>query len=89
MKGSVLQLNIISAEKKLFSGNVSSVIIPGIQGKFGVLPDHAPLISPLRDGAIVYTIDGVEHTLEVSGGIAEVNSGIVTICVECVTVTAE
>ena len=77
-----LQLNIISAEKKIFTGSVSSVVIPGIQGKFGVLPDHAPLISPLQKGTIIYTIDGTENSIDVLGGIAEINNGIVTICVE-------
>jgi len=81
MKSSELQLNIISAEKSIFSGVVSSVIIPGVSGKFGVYPDHAPLISPLREGAIVYTVGGKEETVEVNGGIAEVMQNVVTICV--------
>lgn len=81
MKKTELQLNIISAEKKLFSGAVASVVIPGISGRFGVYPDHAPLISPLTKGTITYSSDKTEQTLEVNGGIAEVNNGIVTICV--------
>lgn len=81
MKKSELQLNIISAEKKLFSGAVASVVIPGISGRFGVYPDHAPLISPLTEGDITYLEDGTEKSLEVHGGIAEVNNGVVTICV--------
>lgn len=81
MKSSDLQLNIISPEKRLFSGAVSSVVIPGIAGSFGVRPDHAPLISPLREGIITYTVKGYDKTLEVKGGIAEVNNGVVTICI--------
>lgn len=81
MKSSDLQLNIISAEKKIFSGSVSSVVIPGIAGQFGVYPDHASLISPLKEGVIAYSVNGAEKTLEVKGGIAEVNQGVVTICV--------
>ncbi len=81
MKNSELQLNIISAEKKVFSGAVTSVIIPGVSGKFGVYPDHAPLISPLKEGVIVYTMNGKEESVDVNGGIAEVNNGVVTICV--------
>jgi len=76
-----LQLNIISAEKTLFSGAVASVVIPGIGGRFGVYPDHAPLISPLMTGTITYMEGGTEKLLEVNGGIAEVNNGVVTICV--------
>lgn len=81
MKNSELQLNIISAEKKIFSGAVSSVIIPGVSGKFGVYPDHAPLISPLKEGVIIYVENGVEQSVEVNGGIVEVMQNIVTICV--------
>ena len=76
-----LQLNIISAEKTLFVGAVASVVIPGIGGRFGVYPDHAPLISPLMAGTITYMESGTEKLLEVNGGIAEVNDGVVTICV--------
>lgn len=81
MKNSELQLNIISAEKKIFTGAVTSVIIPGISGKFGVYPDHAPLISPLKEGVIVYTVNGKEESVDVNGGIAEVMQNVVTICV--------
>ncbi|WP_165041934.1 ATP synthase F1 subunit epsilon [Dysgonomonas sp. ZJ709] len=81
MRSSELQLNIISPEKRLFSGAVSSVIIPGIAGSFGVHPDHAPLISPLKEGVITYSVRGNDKTLDVKGGIAEVNNGVVTICV--------
>lgn len=60
---------------------VASVVIPGVQGSFGVYPDHAPLISPLQAGTITYMESGVEKSLEVQGGIVEVNDGVVTICV--------
>ena len=80
-----LQLNIISAEKKIYSGTISSVVIPGVSGSFGVYPDHAPLISPLGKGTITYNEKGTEKSIEVDGGIAEVNNGVVTICVESVT----
>ncbi len=83
MKKSELQLNIISAERTLYSGAVASVVIPGISGSFGVLPDHAPLISPLQKGGVItYMENGAEKSLDVNGGIAEVNDGgVVTICV--------
>lgn len=79
---SELQLIIISAEKKIFTGAVTSVVIPGVSGLFGVHPDHAPLISPLKKGEITYHLaNGTQKSLEVHGGIAEVNNGVITICV--------
>lgn len=81
MSSSKLQLNIISPEKKLFTGSVSSIVIPGIAGKFGVKPSHAPLISPLQAGVIVYETEGKEDSLEVQGGVVEINNNVVTICV--------
>lgn len=81
MNRSKIQLNIISAEKKLFNGEVTSIVIPGIAGKFGVKPSHAPLISPLQEGTIVYETEGKEESLEVKGGVVEVNNNVVTICV--------
>jgi len=82
MNNSELQLNIISAERKIFSGTVTYVVIPGLLGKFGVESNHAPLISPLQAGTITYTSNGKEESVEVQGGIAEVNQNVVTICVQ-------
>lgn len=76
------QLNIISPEKNLFSGVVTSVIVPGLMGKFGVYGNHAPMISPMKKGQIVYTAAGTEETIETGGGVVEVNNNVVTICIE-------
>lgn len=76
------QLNIISPEKKIFSGKVASFVAPGIAGKFGVYPDHAMMITPLQKGIITYVVGDKENTLEVNGGIVEVNNNVVTICIE-------
>ena len=76
-----LQLNIISPEKKLFSGRVTSINLPGIAGNFGVLADHAPLVSALKQGTIIYTTSNDEKAVDIKGGIVEVNQNVVTICV--------
>lgn len=82
MNNSELQLNIISAEKKIFSGAVNDVVIPGLIGKFGVEYNHAPLISPLQAGTITYTVKGKEESVDIQGGIAEVSQNVVTICIQ-------
>lgn len=65
-------LEIISPEKKLFSGEVSSVTVPGSNGLFQVLNNHAPIISTLKKGAVkVETAEG-EKSFEINGGVVEV-----------------
>ena len=77
-----MKLDIISPEKILFSGDVSSVTLPGMMGRFTVLEDHAPIISSLGEGTIAYTINGEETSLPVKSGFVEVKRNVVTVCVE-------
>lgn len=78
-----LQLKIISPEKMLFQGAVLSVILPGTDGEFGILPDHAPLIASLRKGDISYEIEkGSPEIVNIESGFVEVKKNVVTICVE-------
>ena len=77
-----MKLNIISPEKILFSGDVNAVTLPGTMGSFTVLKDHAPIISGLEEGTIIYSLDGNEISQPVNSGFVEVKSNIITICVE-------
>jgi len=82
MTDATLQLNIISAEKSLFSGEVVSIVLPGTLGKFGVFPNHTAFISSLQKGEIVYTLPGGKtESIEVKGGIVEVIRNTATVCV--------
>lgn len=76
-----MTLKIISAEKILFEGEASMVTLPGEKGRFTVLPHHASLISTLVPGKIRYRLEGDEHEIEVSGGIADVDRDVVSVCV--------
>jgi F-type H+-transporting ATPase subunit epsilon len=68
-----IQFELVSPERLLFSEMVEMVVIPGVEGNFGVLPGHAPLISTIRPGMIeVYEGRTVVNRLFVVGGIAEV-----------------
>ncbi len=78
-----LQLKIISPEKILFQGAVLSVTLPGTDGEFGILPDHASLIGSLRKGDISYEIEkGSPEIVTIESGFVEVKKNVVTICVE-------
>ena len=75
-----MTLNIISAEKVEFTGEVSKVTLPGAQGLFTVLENHAALISSLVAGKMVYTVAGKDETLMIKGGIADINHNVVSVC---------
>ncbi len=75
-----MTLNIISAEKVEFTGEVSKVTLPGAQGLFTVLENHAALISSLVAGTLVYTVGDKDVSMEIKGGIADVNHNIVSVC---------
>ena len=66
-------LEIISPEKKIFSGDAETVKLPGVDGSFGVLDNHAPIIAALKKGIVKVTDSkkNVEH-LEINGGVVEV-----------------
>jgi F-type H+-transporting ATPase subunit epsilon len=75
-----MTLNIISAEKVEFTGEVSKVTMPGALGLFTVLENHAALISSLVAGKMVYTADGKDEEMEIKGGIADINHNVVSVC---------
>ncbi len=77
-----MTLKIISTEDILFEGEVTSVTLPGTMGSFTVLKNHASLISTLTPGNIVYSTDeGREESIDVSGGMVDVDNNIVSVCI--------
>ena len=81
----MLQLKIVSPEKIEFEGEIESVLVPGSLGQFEILVNHAPIISSLEKGKVVYTLPGGEKkSLEISGGFVEVQKNVVSLCVELV-----
>lgn len=74
---------LVSPERLLASVQADMVVVPGEEGDFGVLPDHAPFLSLLRPGVIsVYQGDRVEQRVFVGGGFAEVNERGCTVLAE-------
>ena len=67
-----LKLRIVSPEKIVFVGDVESVTVPGTAGEFQVLPNHAPLISSLEPGRVLYDCADGRKELNITGGFAEV-----------------
>jgi len=66
-------LEIVTPEKTLYSNEIKYVKVPGSDGQFGVLKDHAPIISTLDEGRIkVVEIDDKEELFDVKGGVIEI-----------------
>ncbi|MCJ7604953.1 MAG: F0F1 ATP synthase subunit epsilon [Dehalococcoidales bacterium] len=67
-----LKVEIVTAERVVYSGEVEAVIAPGTEGQLGILPHHAPLMTSLAPGELVVRTDGQEEVLAISGGFIEV-----------------
>jgi F-type H+-transporting ATPase subunit epsilon len=66
--------DLVSPEKLLFSGEVDQVDVPGLEGDFGVLAGHAPIVSALRPGIMTVYVGGQAQRMIVLGGFAEVSA---------------
>ena len=67
-----MQLQIITAEREVFSGEVDALVAPGVAGQLGILPNHAPLMTVLQPGELLVRAGGDESFLALSGGYLEV-----------------
>ena len=70
----MLRLEIVTPEAKTYSDDVDSVVIPGIEGELGVLPQHAPIITQLEPGELRVFKGGTELRLAVGEGFVEITS---------------
>ena len=77
-----LRLEIVTPDKTVVSSDVEMVICPGVEGEFGVLPQHVPLLSALSVGDLRYRIDGKDAHVFISGGFADVNNNVVNVLAE-------
>ena len=74
-----VQLEIITAERVVYSDDVDVVVAPGIEGELGILSHHAALMTMLQPGELMVRKDGQESYLAVTGGFLEVMENKVTI----------
>jgi F-type H+-transporting ATPase subunit epsilon len=71
--------DLVSPEKLAFSGEVDQVDIPGVEGDFGVLAGHAPVIAAIRPGILTVFVGGTQEKIIVTGGVAEVSERGLTV----------
>lgn len=77
-----IQLTVVSPEKILFEGDVRYVQIPGVNGSFSILYQHAPLLTALNEGELKFKSAGVTHKIPVKSGFVSVRDNQVSICIE-------
>jgi F-type H+-transporting ATPase subunit epsilon len=78
-----MKLDIITPDKKLYSGEVKSVVLPGSEGSFGILNNHAAMISTLIKGRIKVTeANQSTQTFDINGGVVEVFRNTITVLAE-------
>ena len=81
-KSDNIHLIIYSPERIILERMVSKVSMPGTLGRFMVLKNHAPLISSLEEGRIIYVSDNVEGNVDIANGFVEIAYNKVTVCAE-------
>jgi F-type H+-transporting ATPase subunit epsilon len=74
-----IRLEIITAERVVYSEDVDVVVAPGIEGQLGILPHHAPLMTMLQPGELRVRRDNQEESMFVSGGFLEVRGDKVVV----------
>ena len=77
--------DLVSPEKLAFSGEVDQVDVPGLEGDFGVLAGHAPVVAAVRPGILTVIQDGKREKIIVLGGLAEVSEKGLTVLADVAT----
>ena len=77
-----MRLTIITPDKPVFEGEITSVTVPGTAGSFEVLENHAPIVSTLEDGKIIIRSGKNEEIINIIGGVVEVVENRITVLAE-------
>jgi F-type H+-transporting ATPase subunit epsilon len=81
--------DLVSPEKLAFSGEVDQVDVPGVEGDFGVLAGHAPVVAAVRPGILTITTGGTREKVIVLGGLAEMSENGLTVLADVATSIAD
>ncbi len=77
-----MKLTIITPDKPVFDGEITSVTVPGSAGSFEVLENHAPIVSTLEDGKVIIRTGKNEEIITIVGGVVEVLHNNITVLAE-------
>jgi F-type H+-transporting ATPase subunit epsilon len=74
-----IRCEIVSQDRMVWEGDADIVVIPGVAGEMGILPNHAPLLSTLKFGILKVRSKGEEELFTVAGGVVEVQPKLITV----------
>ena len=74
-----IRCEIVSQDRQVYAGDADMVIVPGVQGVMGILPNHAPLLSNLKFGILRVRYQGQEEIFTIAGGVIEIQPDLVTV----------
>jgi F-type H+-transporting ATPase subunit epsilon len=77
-----MNLEIVSPEKIIYNGKAELVTVPGLLGLFTILEDHAPVVSALKKGTVVYRVNGENFEININEGFVEAKKNIVSVTIE-------
>ena len=78
-----MNISVLTPEKELYSGAINSVSVPGVEGKFQILRNHAPIVSALREGGVtIRRADGQLITFTIERGFVEVLNNEISLLVQ-------
>ena len=78
-----MQLNILTPERKIFNGTVQGVMLPGVEGYFELLDNHAPIVAALGKGQLKILVDKNNHEIyKIDGGFVEMSNNKTVVLIE-------
>ena len=77
-----LQLEVVTPDKTVVSAEVEMAVCPGVEGEFGVLPQHVSMLSALKIGDLRYRVNGKDENVFISGGFADMNNNVLSVLAE-------
>ncbi|MBD7968979.1 F0F1 ATP synthase subunit epsilon [Paenibacillus gallinarum] len=86
---STFLLEIVTPERLIFSEQVNSLVVRGVEGELGILPGHVPFVTPLQIAPVSIKADGKELKIAVAGGFVEVRKEKVVILAESAELASE
>ena len=86
----MIELTVVNASSKLFSGQVTQVTLPGIEGEFEIRSDHCPMLSILKPGTLVAQTNHEEAVvIYIESGVVSVNQNQVKVLADCASVARD